>query len=56
MENIHEYLATIGSNVKSGKVRVEDFIIFKVRPFVHVFDDTGQCDFTAIGEKSRGLP
>jgi len=30
VENIHEYLATIGSNVRSGKVRVDDFTIFKV--------------------------
>ncbi|KAF8552703.1 hypothetical protein OG21DRAFT_1511107 [Imleria badia] len=29
VENIHEYLASIGSNVRSGKVRVDDFIIFK---------------------------
>lgn len=30
VESIHEYLATIGSNVRSGKVKVDDFIIFKV--------------------------
>jgi DNA polymerase alpha subunit A len=32
VENIHEYLATISSNVRTGKVKVDDFIIFKVRP------------------------
>lgn len=30
VENIHEYLTTVGSNVRAGKVKVEDFIIFKV--------------------------
>lgn len=30
VENIHEYLTTIGSNVRSGKIKVDDFIIFKV--------------------------
>lgn len=30
VENIHEYLATVSSNVRSGKVKVDDFIIFKV--------------------------
>ncbi|KAG9309455.1 hypothetical protein JVU11DRAFT_10424 [Chiua virens] len=29
VENIHEYLATVGANVRSGKIQVEDFIIFK---------------------------
>lgn len=31
VENIHEYLTTVGTNVRSGKVKVDDFIIFKVR-------------------------
>ena len=30
MENIHEYLATIGSNVRSGKIKLDEFIIYKV--------------------------
>ncbi|KAF9219738.1 hypothetical protein BS17DRAFT_760418 [Gyrodon lividus] len=29
VENIHEYLATISSNVRTGKVKVDDFIIYK---------------------------
>ncbi|KAF8141953.1 hypothetical protein EV363DRAFT_1468612 [Boletus edulis] len=28
-ENIHEYLATIGSNVRDGKIKMDDFIVFK---------------------------
>lgn len=30
VENIHEYLTTIGENVRGGKTKVDDFIIFKV--------------------------
>jgi DNA polymerase alpha subunit A len=30
VENIHEYLSTIGENVRGGKIKLEDFIIFKV--------------------------
>ncbi|KAF9244111.1 hypothetical protein BU15DRAFT_86076 [Melanogaster broomeanus] len=29
VENIHEYLATVSSNVRTGKVKVDDFIIHK---------------------------
>ncbi|KAG2067603.1 hypothetical protein BDR04DRAFT_1104760 [Suillus decipiens] len=29
VENIHEYLDTIGKNVRSGKIKLEDFIVFK---------------------------
>jgi DNA polymerase alpha subunit A len=30
VEHIHEYLASIGENVRAGKVKIEDFIVFKV--------------------------
>lgn len=30
VENIHEYLTTIGENVRSGKTKLEDFIVHKV--------------------------
>ncbi|KAF8507515.1 hypothetical protein BU17DRAFT_78091 [Hysterangium stoloniferum] len=29
VEKIHEYLATVGENVRSGKMAIEEFIIFK---------------------------
>jgi DNA polymerase alpha subunit A len=29
VENIHEYLNTIGENVRSGKIKLEDFIVYK---------------------------
>ncbi|KAI0796194.1 hypothetical protein C8Q75DRAFT_863184 [Abortiporus biennis] len=29
IEKIHEYLATIGEDVRAGKIKLEDFIIFK---------------------------
>jgi DNA polymerase alpha subunit A len=32
VDNIHEYLTTIGQNVRDGKVRLDDFIVFKVVP------------------------
>lgn len=31
VEQIHEYLTTIGKNVNEGKVKLDDFIVFKVR-------------------------
>jgi DNA polymerase alpha subunit A len=30
VEHIHEYLTTIGQNVRNGTVNLDDFIIFKV--------------------------
>ena len=32
VENIHEYLSTIGENVREGKTKLDDFIVFKVVP------------------------
>lgn len=29
VENIHEYLTTVGENVRSGKVKLDDFFIYK---------------------------
>ncbi|KAK2465466.1 hypothetical protein APHAL10511_002358 [Amanita phalloides] len=29
IENIHEYLTTVGDDVRSGKIKLEDFIIYK---------------------------
>ena len=29
VENIHEYLTTVGEDVRAGKVKLDDFIIFK---------------------------
>ena len=31
VENIHEYLTTLGQSIRSGSIKVDDFIIFKVR-------------------------
>ena len=30
VENIHEYLSTIGENIRGNKIGLEEFIIFKV--------------------------
>ena len=29
IERIHEYLLTIGANVREGKIKIEEFIVFK---------------------------
>ena len=31
VENIHEYLSTIGKDVRDGKIPLDEFIIYKVR-------------------------
>ena len=31
VENIHEYLTMIGQDVRAGKIKLEEFIIYKVR-------------------------
>ena len=31
VENIHEYLTTIGEQVRGGKIKLDEFIIHKVR-------------------------
>ncbi|KAM6489911.1 hypothetical protein JOM56_014723 [Amanita muscaria] len=36
VENIHEYLTTVGENVRSGKVKLDDFFIYKSQPHVQV--------------------
>ena len=30
VEHIHEYLRSVGENVRAGRIKLEDFIIFKV--------------------------
>ena len=30
VENIHEYLATMGTSVREGKIKLDEFIIHKV--------------------------
>ena len=34
VENIHEYLTTMGTSVLEGKIKLDEFIIYKVRPTV----------------------
>lgn len=36
IENIHDYLSMLGSNIRSGKIELEDFIIYKVRLNVYI--------------------
>jgi hypothetical protein len=37
VENIHEYLTTVGENVRNGSTKLEEFIIFKASfiPAIH---------------------
>ena len=30
VENIHEYLTTVGTDVRAGKMKLDEFIIYKV--------------------------
>ena len=30
VENIHDYLTTIGTDVRAGKIKLDEFIIYKV--------------------------
>jgi len=53
VENIHEYLVTVGSNVRCGKIKLDEFIIHKVISFCIITYCTGHC--TAAGKKSRRL-
>lgn len=32
VENIHEYLTTMGTSVREGKIKLDEFIIHKVCP------------------------
>lgn len=38
VQNIHKYLTEIGDNVRGGKVKVDDFIIYKVSVFHFLCD------------------
>ena len=33
VSNIHNYLTTLGETVRTGSMPIDEFIIFKVRPF-----------------------
>jgi len=33
VERVHEYLTTLGEDVRAGKMRLDEFIIYKVRGF-----------------------
>lgn len=37
VERIHEYLTNVGEDVRAGKIKLDDFIIFKVRLVPSVF-------------------
>jgi DNA polymerase alpha subunit A len=45
VEKIHEYLTTVGQNARSGKMAIEEFIIFKV-----------STNTFRIGKKSNARP
>ena len=36
VEHIHEYLRSVGENVRAGQMKSEDFIIFKVCTWSYV--------------------
>jgi hypothetical protein len=60
VENIHEYLRSVGENIRAGHVKVEDYIIFKVCTVPGSDGDTCQIRltlelFAALGKEPGGL-
>ena len=60
VENIHEYLRSVGENIRAGQVKVEDYIIFKVCIVPRSDGDTCQTQltpefFAALGKEPGGL-
>jgi DNA polymerase alpha subunit A len=55
VELIHEYLATIGENVREGKIKLDEFIVFKVSRCLPVVKSVNSNDFEATGQKSGRL-
>jgi DNA polymerase alpha subunit A len=59
VENIHEYLRSVGENIRSGRMKLEDFVIFKVStwPFYPI-ETCGRYlnSSAAFGEESGRLP
>jgi hypothetical protein len=56
VELIHEYLTTIGGNVREGKIKMDEFIVFKVSPFYLVasrFQLTSHSDW---GKTQKIIP
>lgn len=41
VENIHEYLRSVGENIRGGRMKLEDFVIFKVT--IWSFPPTETC-------------
>lgn len=55
VEQIHEYLTTIGENVRAGKMPLDDFIVFKVRCEQGICDAFELTIFAAFRQKPRGI-
>jgi hypothetical protein len=55
VENIHEYLSTVGTNVREGKAKLDEFIVFKVRTYSYSFRRNLSASHLAIGQESRRL-
>jgi hypothetical protein len=56
VSNIHEYLTTIGENVREGKTKIDDFIVFKVCFSPSSSRMMPKILNSATWKKSRGLP
>lgn len=55
MENIHEYLTTVSENVRAGKIKLDEFIIFKVCSYINLRDIVLTAS-VAAGQEPRRLP
>ena len=55
VENIHEYLTTVGENVRAGKIKLEEFIVYKVRYCLAYRVVPSLISCAAFGKEPRGL-
>ena len=53
VENIHEYLSTMGERIRKGKIGLEEFIIFKVRSFRSFVVCISHCRFSVLVKIQR---
>ena len=56
VENIHEYLATMSGDVRAGKVKMDEFIIYKVGRRHDLESSLADTRAAATGQEPRGLP
>ena len=56
VEQIHEYLTAMSADVRSGKIKLDDFIIFKVSNLSHDAPPGIQTTFQRLGKNPEDYP